>query len=504
MTAYLIGIDIGTQGTKGQLFDTELNALATAFEASRLIQPEPGTTWQEADDIYGSVIRVIKSLAEQSGCKGVDVAAIGIDAQMAGIMGIDKDGEASTYYDSWLDTRCKEYVKLVKERAEERFIALTGSPVSFTHGPKMLWWKHEHPDAFKKTAAFVLPNAYVAGKICGLSGDTSYFDYTHLQYSGFADNKNKIWSDELIETFDMAKEKLARIVSPFEIIGKTTAAFAAQTGLSAGIPVAAGAGDTAASALGAGLFENDEILDVAGTASVLCCAVDSFSPDIKHKTMIMMRSPEEGRFFPLTYINGGGLTIRWFRDNFTGKPPLSYDEIEEECAALPPGSGGITFIPHFAGRVFPTNPDLKGSFTGLDLSHGKAHLFRAIMEGISCEYAYYLSVLKDLYPESSFKRMIAIGGGASSELFVQIKADVLGVEAIRTEVGDTALVGSAAIAGHGAGILDNYRAVIRKTIRTKPSILCNPERHELYRPVVEKYLAAIDIISSLYGERRDI
>ena len=498
MAVYLIGIDIGTQGTKGQLFDTDLNALATAFEESKLIQPEPGTTWQEADDIYGSVIRVIKSLAEQSKCVGTEVAAIGIDSQMAGIMGIDKDGEASTYYDSWLDTRCKEYVKLVKDRAEERFIDLTGSPVSFTHGPKMLWWKHEHPDAYRKTAAFVLPHAYVVGKICGLHGAESYFDWTHLQYSGFADNRNKAWSDELIETFGMAKEKLARIVSPFEIVGKTTAEFAAQTGLAAGIPVAAGAGDTAASVLGAGLFRNDEILDCAGTASVLCCAVDSYSPDVKHKTMMMMRSPEDGRYFPLTYINGGGLTIRWFRDNFTGKPPLSYKKIEAECAALPPGCEGVIFIPHFAGRVFPSNPDLKGSFSGLDLKHGPAHLFRAILEGISCEYAYYLSVLRDLYPRSNFKSMTAIGGGASSELFVRIKADVLGVEAIRTEVGDTALVGSAAIAGYGAGVLDDYRAAISRTIRNKPPVKYDPERHEKYKPVVKRYLQAIEALSTLY------
>jgi xylulokinase len=214
--------------------------------------------------------------------------------------------------------------------------------------------------------------------------------------------------------------------------------------------------------------------------------------------MMMMRSPEDGRYFPLTYINGGGLTIRWFRDSFTGKPPLSYKELEAEAASLPPGSEGITFIPHFAGRVFPSNPNLKGSFTGLDLKHGPTHLFRAIMEGISCEYAYYLLVLRDLYPKSNFKRMTAIGGGSASELFVRIKADVLGVEAIRTEVGDTALVGSAAIAGYGAGVLDDYRSAIQKTIRNKPAILFDAECHEKYKLVVKKYMAAIKAMNDLY------
>jgi xylulokinase len=497
MAAYLIAVDIGTQGTKGQLFDTEMVPVRSAFEASKLIQPEPGAVWQEADEIYGSVARVIKELMESSGIKGHEVAAIGIDSQMAGIMGIDKDGEASTYYDSWLDTRCKKYVALMAERGEKRLIELTGSPVTYTHGPKILWWKYEESEAYKKTAKFVLPHAYVAGKICGLGAAESYFDWTHLQYSGFADNLNKTWSDELLSLFDVSKEKMARIVSPFEIVGKTTAEFAAQTGLVSGIPVAAGAGDTAASILGAGLFEQGEILDCAGTASVLCCVVDSFAPDIKNKTMTMMRSPEDGRWFPLAYINGGGLCIRWFRDSLSGNPPLSYGALEEEAAAIPAGSEGLVFVPHFAGRVLPANPDLKGSFTGLNMRHTRAHMFRSIMEGIAYEYAYYLSVLRDLYPKSNFTRLTAIGGGAKSEFFVSIKADVLGLNAVTSLVGDTALVGSAAIAGYGAGVLADYRKAILKTIQKQQPLRWNPQKNEQYKAMVKKYLTVINALGAI-------
>jgi xylulokinase len=223
MTNYLIGVDIGTQGTKAALFDGETMAqLASAFEASKLYQPEPGTCWQEADDIYGSVVRTIKELVRKVPDAAKNTAAIGIDSQMAGIMGVTADGEASTPYDSWLDTRCKKYVELVRQRAELRYMELTGSPVSFTHGPKILWWKGEHPDAYQKTAKWVLPHGYVTGKICGEKGADAVYDWTHLNYSGFADNKNKVWSDELLDTFDVSKEKMARIVSPFEIIGKTS------------------------------------------------------------------------------------------------------------------------------------------------------------------------------------------------------------------------------------------------------------------------------------------
>jgi xylulokinase len=374
---------------------------------------------------------------------------------------------------------------------------LTGGPVTYTHGPKILWWKHEEPAAFAKTAKYVLPHAYVVGKLCGLSAEQSYFDWTHLQYSGFADNLRKEWSEELLSAFDIPADKMARIVSPFEVAGTINAAAAALTGLAQGIPVVAGSGDTSASIFGAGLFGEDEVLDCAGTASACCCGADSFSPDVSHKTMTMMRSPEDGRWFPLAYINGGGLCIPWFRDSFTGNTPLSYGELEEEAGRIPAGSEGLVFVPHFAGRVLPANPTLKGSFTGLDFKHTRGHLFRAVLEGIAYEYAFYLSVLKDLYPKSNFSRMTATGGGSKSALFISIKADVLGLSAVRSIVGDTALVGSAVIAACGAGIISDYRAAIRKTIREEAPIRYDKERHEQYKPMVQKYLKVIDALSGI-------
>jgi xylulokinase len=443
---------------------------------------------------------VIKELAEKSGVRTGNIAAIGIDSQMAGIMGIEKNGEAAAYYDSWLDTRCKKYLTPMKEQAGTRVTEITGGPVSCTHGPKILWWKNEQPEIWKKTAKFVLPHGYVTGKICGLSADKAVFDYTHCHFSGFADNLRKEWSDELLSMFGVPKDKMARICSPFEIIGKTTAEFGALSGLTAGIPVAAGAGDTAASSFGAGLLEKDSLLDCAGTASVLCGMTDSFVPDLKNETMTMMRSPEEGIWFPLAYINGGGLCIRWFRDTFTGTPRLSYAELEEEAEKIAAGSEGISFIPHFAGRVLPADPKLKGSFSGLDLRHTRAHLFRAVLEGIAYEYAFYLSVLKELYPENRFRRLASIGGGSVSKFFLSIKADVMGLDAASFRVGDTALVGSAVIAGTGAGLFSDPRAAVKKTIREDQVIAFNPERHEQYKPAAVRYLKVLKAMSGVVQE----
>src|SRR5690606_33279399 len=144
----------------------------------------------------------------------------------------------------------------------------------------------------------------------------------------------------------------------------------------------------------------------------------------------------------LAYISGGGMCVRWFRDTLSGKPAASYDVLEKEAGPVEPGSEGLYFIPHFSGRVLPSNTDLKGSWLGLDFKHTRGHMYRAVMESIAYEYKFYLSVLRSLYPDDDFRSMVTIGGGAKSALFSQIKADVLGVDVMVFETGETALLGS--------------------------------------------------------------
>lgn len=501
MSGYVISIDIGTQGTKTALFNEEMELMATAFEESKLYSEKAGVVWQEPEDIYMSCINTIKDILEKSGIPAKNVEAIGLDGQMAGIMGVDEDGEASTYYDSWLDMRCGRYVEEMKAKAGKRIIALSGGPASYNHGPKILWWKNERPEAYQKTAKFVLPHAYVVGKMTGLKGSEAYFDYSNLHFSCLSDNAKKSWSDELLEEFGIDKEMMARIVSPFDLIGKTTKEFAAATGLAEGIPVVAGCGDTAASTFGSGMFNSGMLLDCAGTASVLSSVVDTYVPDTEHETLTMMRSPIDGLFLPLSYINGGGLCIRWFRDTLTGKPAnAGYQQLEDEAENLEPGCDGLIFIPHFSGRVLPSNPNLKGAFLGLDFKHTRGHMFRAIMEAIAYEYKYYLSILNSLYPGNNFTQMISIGGGAKSPLFNQIKADVLGIPVVTFETGDTALLGAAVIAAVGIKMLSDYKKPINRILRRVSEFIPDMEKHAAYIPYSNAYLEAIELTTPLYPE----
>jgi xylulokinase len=498
MSKYLIGVDIGTQGTKAALFDLEMNMAGTAFRPSNLISPRPGVVWQDPEEMFQSCASALKELMHTTAINPRDVAGIGLDGQMAGIMGIDESGAASTVYDSWLDMRCGPYTEQMNQTAGRRIIELSGGPATYVHGPKILWLKDNNPEEYKKTAKFVLPHAFIVGRMCALDSARAYFDYTHLHFSCLSDNAGKRWSQELLDTFDISRDKMARIVSPFEVVGHLTEAFAGLSGLVPGIPVVAGCGDTAAGTFGTGMFRPGMILDSAGTASVLCSVVDRFVPDTAHATLTMMRSPVDGLFVPLAYINGGGMCLRWFRDQMTGSPAATYDELQSEAEMVECGSEGVLFIPHFSGRVLPGNPHLKGSFSGLDFRHTRAHLYRAVMEAVAYEYDYYLSVLRSLYPREQFNTMLTIGGGAKSSLFNQIKADVLGIKVSTLNTGETALIGSAVIAGVGVGALPDYAAPINQAIKPGNSFRPDDTNHEKYLPYAKAYLDAISSLSAFY------
>lgn len=495
---YIIGIDIGTQGTKAGLFDRELNCIDTAFQKSELISDDCGV-YEEPEKIYQSAVNVLRKLGEENPGAIREVKAISIDSQMAGIMGVDGEGRAVTYYDSWLDTRCISQIRSLSGH-EEEIIRCSGGPLSYTQGPKMKWWREEQSEKYKKIKKFVLPHAYVTGRLAGLKGEYQYYDYTSLAYSGCGDNQRKSWSEQIAETMGLEMCKLGKIVHPSYIVGRLTADEGEKCGLPEGILLTAGSGDTSASLYGLGIRKEGSLIDCAGTASVLGAVVHSYVPDIENRTLTQLRSPEDGVWYPLAYINGGGLDIRWCRELLGC---MTYEKLEEQAREVEPGSGGMMCIPHFGGRVLPNDSALKGSFTGVSWEHGRGHFYRAVMESIAYEYKYFLTILKKMYPLALFQTLHSIGGGAKSALFSQIKADVLGCTVITYEQADTALLGSAAIAAEAAGLTDEPEKLLEGKRKVKSRYYPSTENREIYEKMSLRYLEEMDMLSSMYRKRRD-
>ncbi|HIW74136.1 MAG TPA: hypothetical protein H9684_07405 [Firmicutes bacterium] len=445
-----IGIDIGTQGTKAVLCDRNGRILADAFEASRLVRPGDGSVYEEPDRVFSSVLHTIRAVAGQADRAGGVVAAVGMDSQMAGIVGVGPDFEAVTPLDSWLDTRCAPYTEAIRRQAEEEAIRSSGGPVINAHASKLLWWKGERPDVYARAAKFVMPNGYVAGKLCGLRADEAFMDYTFLHFNSFSDNAGRRFNSELLRRFGVAEEKLPRIVSPQEVVGVVRDAYADACGLPHGVKVVAGCGDTAASSLGAGVTRAGLAYDVAGTASVFACGTDRFAPDVRHKTILFARSVLEGLYIPLAYISGGGICLKWFA-SLCGKSLRELDGLAEREA---PGCGGITFIPHFSGRTCPLDNDVSGAFLGLRGSPYPGLLYRSILESVAYEYQSYLGILRENGCITELETVRGAGGGAKSAVFAQIKADVLGVDYQALKNGDTAPPACALIAACGCGYAD--------------------------------------------------
>jgi xylulokinase len=503
----VIGVDIGTQRAKAAVFTRDGTCLANAFRESRLLRPAPGTVEEDPEHQFATVCQTIRECVRTARLGAGSVAGIGIDGQMAGVIGIGADGRNVTPYDSWLDTRCRPYIELMNQRAGEEVLQKTGCTPSFNHGPKILWWMNERKAAFRKVRTFVQPGGYAAMRLCGLSARDAFIDTTYLHFSGFADNQGNRWDSGLCKTFSLDEAKLPRMAQPHEIVGELCASAARRCGLRKGVPVVAGCGDTAASFLACGATEPGTCIDVAGTACVFAATTDAFRPDVQYRTLGCGQSATPGLWHPYAYINGGGMNLEWFcreianrgktaESGAGGKKEgiLSLAELDEMAAAIGVEESVPLFIPHLAGRVCPSEPGIRGAWAGLDWSHGMGHLYRAVLEGVALEYGIYRNALLRLYPKLTMREIRITGGGEKSRIWNRIKASVFQTPVVQIARSHGAPAGSALLAGYGVGIFRSLPEAAGRWIALGKRVEPEEDMVRHYRaklPLFEKLLEAV-------------
>lgn len=506
---YLIGVDLGTSATKSVVYRTDGTIVAEANLEVPLYYPKPGIVEQENDDFYKTASATVRQCIDQSGIEPGQVAAIAFDSQMAGIGSIYENFQPATRFDSWLDMRCQPYIDQMDRKAGGRIIQLTGCPPTCDHGPKILWWMHERPKEYARIAKFVTPAGFVAGKMGGLKADQAFMDYTFIHFTGLCDSQNYCWSDELCDLFNVDINKLPRIVKPWEIVGEVTDRAAKDFGLKAGTPIAAGCGDTAACALGAGVVKPGMVYDTAGTASALAATTDQFVADVKHRTLLSMHSVITDIYNPLAYIAGGGIALRWFRDQFynTCRGEMQkmdhdlYDEMIASAGKIEPGCDGLFFSPHLGGRICPSASEMRGAWLGFSWGHTQYHFFRAILESIAFEYAFYLKILRDQLPDLKFEEARVVGGGARSRAWNQIKADVLGIKYQSLKHNEFGAWGTALIAGKSVGLFDDLSLKATETSMPEGDpVLPNLSHHGIYSELVNKYITSQEMLQNYYRE----
>jgi xylulokinase len=495
---YLIGVDLGTSSTKAALYTHTGELLAQSSLEVPIYYPAPGVVEQDNADFYRSAAQTVSACLKQSGIDPRQVAGIAFDSQMAGIGAVDEDFNPAIRFDSWLDMRCQPYIDHINRQHGEAVTRLTGCPPTCDHAPKILWWKEEQPTAYARLTKFVTPAGYVAGKMAGLRGEDAFMDYTFIHFSGLSDARQAVWSQELCTRLGVDMQKLPRIVQPWHVVGEVSAPAATDFGLAPGTVIAAGCGDTAASALGGGIVRAGMLFDVAGTAAVLAGCTDSFIADVEQRALLTMRSVIPGLWHPLAYIGGGGIALRWFRDQFYNRSrgatlPLEDDLYAEMIAladGIPPGAEGLLFSPHLGGRICPAAPGMRGAWQGFSWGHTQAHFARSILESIAYEYAGYLQIMRRLLPGLNLVEARVVGGGARSSVWNQIKADVLGVPYQALQGNEFGSWGSAMIAGKAAGIFNDLAEIAQRSAKPAGELLHpRPAVHAFYQPLVQNYTA---------------
>jgi xylulokinase len=483
--------------------------LGEAFRETQIRYPRPGIAEQDPAEFYQSAVGTIRAAIEEARISPHRVAALSIDSQAGGILGIDANWQPVMQFDSPLDTRSTPLKHRMMATAGKRIFQLSGA--SPTYGQKILWCKEENPEVWKRVDKFIHPAAYVAGLLAGLSGEEAYSEATFLCWSGLSDTSRIAWSEELCQIFDVPLRVLPRIVSAHEIIGTLQPAAARDCGLPSGVPIAAGCADAAATLLGAGVIEPGPLFDISGTACIFGACINRYQTDEATRMLSCMNGILPGQFYQLGIILGGR-THDWYVHEFCCGETKDlikdakgvYAGMDARAASLPPGSEGVLCIPHLGGRWNPSEPNVRGLWMGFGWGHRKEHLYRSILEAVAYEYAFFLDHMRTKIPEIRFEEVRVMGSGAKSQLWNEIKSNVLGLPYRKLVRNDLATWGSALLAGHAVGIFTDLAAAAKANAEVSENILPEKNTQQLYRQykllyneVLKRNRASFDDLASL-------
>jgi xylulokinase len=431
MTDCVVGIDLGTSLVKAGVYTIEGALLGSASVPLAMHQGAGGRVEQSMTDFSRAAAVATRRSLDHADVDTHRITALAVAGQMAGVGLVDRRHRPVAPFDSWLDTRCAPVVDELSATYGDRIVAGSGCPPTISIGPKMVWWHRAEPTVCDHAAAFVTAGGYVAGDAAGLAGDAAFIDPTYLHFTSVAAVAEDAWDIELVAELGLEPELLPTIVPSTQVVGELTRRAAERYGLPAGIPIAAGCGDTAASALGSAVTQPGAGFDIAGTAAVLGVCQPVFAPDTINRTLMVMRAALPGLYYSLAYVAGAGQVIEWLCREFFGDANSAgeaYEKLAAAAAEAGAGSGGVTALPHFTGRVAPAAPADRGALVGITPASTRGDLARAVLESIAYEYRGYAELVGKLTPDVVLKGVTGMGGGSRSALWNQIKADVLGVQ----------------------------------------------------------------------------
>ena len=484
---HCLGIDVGTGGTRAVLIDGAGQIVASeTIEHVPFASPQTGWAEQDPDDWWRAAVSAIRAVLSHDNITPDSISAVGLSGQMHGAVLLDADDKLLRPSIIWCDQRSEaQCQQLTEQIGASRLIELTCNPAltGFTL-PKILWVKDHEPEHWRRMRSVLLPKDYIRLR---LTGDKA-IDVADASGTLLLDVSARQWSREMLDAAGINDNVLPRLFESPEITGSVSQSAAELTGLRAGTPVVAGAGDQAAGAVGMGIVKPGSVSATIGTSGVVFAATNNPALDPKGRVHTFCHAIPN-RWHVMGVTQGAGLSLRWFRDQFGLAP---YDQLTAEAADVPAGADNLLWAPYLMGERTPhLDPNARAALVGLTASHTRAHVVRAILEGVAFSLRDSLEIFRDMnVPVESIRLG---GGGARSKLWRQIQADVYAhaVDIVQAEEG--AAYGAALLAGVGGGLWksvdDACAEVVRVVDRIEPDAAAVKVLEPLYRSYRELYPA---------------
>lgn len=473
MKKKILGIDVGTGGTRAVLLD-EAGRLAGSATAEHAPMQSPQIGWAEQDphDWWSAASSAIQECLRKAQAAPGDIACIGLTGQMHGLVLLDAEGRVLRPSIIWCDQRTEEQCRQITETVgTQELIERTANPALTNFTLPKIWWVRQHePEIWARVRRILLPKDYVRFRLTGASA----IDVTEASGTLFFDVARRKWSAEMLKVSRIGEELLPQVYESQEICGRVSKEGAEATGLAEGIPVVAGAGDQAAGAVGMGIVRPGAVSATIGTSGVVFAATSKPVLDPRGRIHTFCHAVP-GRWHVMGVTQAAGLSLRWFRAQFSARsgagdaPSESYEQLVAEASSAPPGADGLLWAPYLMGERTPhLDPHARGALIGLTAQHTRGHVIRSILEGVAFSLRDSLEIFGELkIPIESIRLG---GGGARSALWRQIQADVFGRKVDFPEVEEGPAFGAALLAGVGAGIWPSVEAACDGAVRVAQEV----------------------------------
>ena len=473
--SFFLGIDTSTTSSKALLIDEKGQVITVASSPHTLQIPHPLWSEQAPGEWWDAVAASIRSVLEKAGGGGERIAAIGLTGQMHGLVLLDEGGDVLRPAILWNDQRTQSQCDEIHRRiGKGRFIQITGNVAltGFT-APKILWVKENEPEIYAKAKHVLLPKDYIRYRLTGRYA----MDKADGAGTVLFDLQSRNWSHEVLSALEIDPVWMPHTFEGPEFTGVVTEEVAAFTGLKAGTPVVAGGGDQSAQAVGVGAVEPGIIGLTVGTSGVVFATTPAALIEPEGRLHAFCHAVPGMWHFMGVMLSAAG-SLQWYRDALA--PNMSFDDLLREAQDIPAGSDGLQFLPYLSGERTPhPDPLARGAFIGLTLRHSRAHMTRALLEGVSFGLKDIFNLIQNA-GLGEIRQVRASGGGVKGALWRQILASVLNTELVTVNTTEGAAFGAALLAGVGMGAWSDVQSACSATIKLTGSTLPNPKQLEVY------------------------